>query len=244
MLRESSCCVFFCFFLSLSLSAGSLCIPFLKLPQSLITLHNRQLLARHSGWLSIRFCSLTESVSCHSTEKSDKLKYPASRNERQPLCKCNFIYFFITVTPLLLQPTPWVLQQIMCCSHLFLTGVLQGPRWDHLRCHHHQLLSLMLSAVSLFKIIYQGEKNGGNVCFCAPCITHSGNRAVKSARTSFCADKMRNLLLCPAAVCPLRYFEIKKKASLPPQCRVIPRLNAEGSWLETRERRSKRVVSI
>lgn len=141
-----------------SLPAGSLCIPFLKLPQSLITLHNRQLVVRHSGWLSIHFCSLTQSVSCRSTEKSDKLKYPASCNERQPLCKCNFIYFFITVTPLLLQPTPWVLQQIMCCSHLFLTGVLQGPHWDHLRCHHHQLLSLMLSAVSLFKIIYQGEE--------------------------------------------------------------------------------------
>lgn len=80
------------------LSAGRLYIPFLKLPQSLITLHNRQLVVRHSGWLSIHFCSLTQSVSCRSTEKSDKLKYPASCNERQPLCKCSFIfilfYFF------------------------------------------------------------------------------------------------------------------------------------------------------
>lgn len=82
------------FFFPPSLSAGSLRIPILKLPQSLITLHNRQLVARHSGWLSIHFCSLTQSVSCHSTEKSDKLKYPASCNERQPLYKCNFILFY------------------------------------------------------------------------------------------------------------------------------------------------------
>lgn len=59
--------------------------------------------------------------------------------------------YFETVTLLLLQIAPWVVQQIMCYSHLFLTGVLQLSCRDHLSCHHHQLLALMLSAVIFLK---------------------------------------------------------------------------------------------
>lgn len=134
------------------------------------------------------------------------------------LCKCNFVSFFIAVTPLLLQPTPLVLRQIMCCSHLFPTWELQGHRWDRLWCHSHQLLGLVLSAVSFF---FKKKKNFARVrqelrkywgslgsfytsmhCWFSK-KERKTNRALKAVGISFHADKMPNLPLSPAAVCPL-----------------------------------------
>lgn len=59
------------------------------------------------------------------------------------------------------------IQQIMCCSHLLLTGGLQGSCWDHLWYHHRQLLvwCLLLFSPSSTRMSKQCHGNSGNDCF-------------------------------------------------------------------------------
>ena len=80
-------------------------------------------------------------------EVNEKLWSQPSWNEGDILCKL-YLKKKKPASPWLFATNTRSVHQIICCSHLFLTGVLQGSCWDHLLCHHHQLFGLILSAVS------------------------------------------------------------------------------------------------
>lgn len=76
-------------------------------------------------------------------------------------------------------------EQIMCCSHLLLTGGLKGSCWDHLWWHHRQLLVwCFLLFLPPFFNLQAGWANTAveRTHFC-PCIIDSEN-AAREARAS------------------------------------------------------------